>query len=276
MIQAHHHLNARRLRLRLPASRRVRLLLRGQNLEAPPRRLALAFAAVHPRHHAAHQPVVAEPPRPVHAWHRAQEVIVRHVRQRRLLQRRLPFRGFHLGPGQLHDALLLRTLASLPGRGRDADRLKRAVRVHPARRRRLPFTDRGCGGRGTLGLVSQRAGAAPSDAPKVEHRGEDALAGLQAPHGARDDAGAVAEPLDVREQRLVGAHGEEEVAVHGVGEEAGRHGGLRGDEHLGEDGAAKGAPAPERLVKRRLVDEDVAAVLRGGAAGDGALHGGLQ
>ncbi len=90
-----------------------------------------------------------------------------------------------------------------------------------------------------------------------QRRGEDAFAPLPGLDGACDEAFAVADALDVVQDRNLRVAGEHKVAVHAVNCEVRRNGGLRRGEALRNRRAPKDAARPGRMPERTGVGVDV-------------------
>lgn len=212
-----------------------------------------------------------EAPQRVHARHRADEVAVRHVRQRvevRLvaaLWRDAAARARPLAALALvrlsgvicADGVLLTRCRGRPdvhGQAlRNTNLLPWLLAVPVVGRRLDPVGQRN----GVAGLLG--AGAVLAD--EADGGGEDAAALLARLDGAGGKGAAVADALDVEEDGDGGGAGEQEVAVARVAREVVRNRQMRRCEALRDDGAAVDAPRGEGLPGLAGVGEDVLRVM---------------
>ena len=201
----------------------------------------------------------AEAPQPVHARHRADEVVVRHVGQR--LQVRLVAAG-------VRDAAPGAAPLARPALVRRGGRVGRARQLHAARlegRRAAPFGlfvpgalwRRGRRVAGQRGRVAHLLGAAAALAHEADGGGEDAAALLAGLDGAGGEGAAVAHALDVEQDGHGGGARQQEVAVARVHQVVGRHRPLRRRQGLRDDAAAVDAPRARRLPQAARVGEDI-------------------
>lgn len=105
---------------------------------------------------------------------------------------------------------------------------------------------------------------------ETQRRREDRPALLARLHGARRETLAVADPLDMVEDRERGVAGEDEVAVHAVRGEVGSDGLLGGGEGLRYGCAAVDAARAGRVPERASVCVDILAcrwIVRRGVSG---------
>lgn len=227
VVQAHHHAQARAA---LPV-----LQVGSHALELAPER-DLLLRRLRQRRHLLR--LEREPPEPVDPRHGADEVAVRHVRQR--IQVRLVAAGRRdvaARPEPLPALALVRLGVGIAA----AEHLDVMALERPGARPlglAVPVIGRRDDAVRQRGRVAHLLLAAGGLAHEADGGGEDAAALLARLDGAGGEGAAVTHALDVVEDgNLVGA-GEQEVAVARVREELVRHRLLRRRERLRDDGPA--------------------------------------